>query len=66
MGATWAWDESGADLGTAWRQVNYDDSHWASGAAVFYYEFDNPLWCSGAKSTVITYGLYGLLFSQAL
>jgi hypothetical protein len=29
--ARWRYDQSGANLGTAWRQPAYDDSGWASG-----------------------------------
>jgi hypothetical protein len=33
-GAVWKfYDVSGVDLGTAWRETNYNDSAWASGAA---------------------------------
>ncbi len=33
--ATWKSNQSGADLGTAWRQPGYDDSAWSSGAGLF-------------------------------
>lgn len=32
-GATWRYDDSGADLGSAWAAPGYDDSAWASGSA---------------------------------
>jgi len=31
----WRFHEGGADLGSAWRGVNYDDSGWATGGQVF-------------------------------
>lgn len=30
----WLYDQSGQDLGTSWRQVDYDDSAWQSGAGL--------------------------------
>ncbi len=32
-GATWRYNDSGADLGTSWRAANFDDNTWASGPA---------------------------------
>lgn len=32
-GAAWKYDDSGADLGTAWISPTYDDTSWASGPA---------------------------------
>ena len=34
----WRFNDSGTDLGAAWRDPNYDDSAWPSGAALFYQE----------------------------
>jgi hypothetical protein len=31
--AVWKYDDTGVDLGTAWRAPEFDDSHWASGPA---------------------------------
>ncbi|MBN1442366.1 MAG: lamin tail domain-containing protein, partial [Planctomycetes bacterium] len=39
--ASWRYDESGDDLGTAWRQAGFDDSSWPSGPALFYNETGN-------------------------
>jgi len=36
-GATWKYNHTGTDLGTAWRAWNYNDSAWASGAAELGY-----------------------------
>src|SRR5205823_8855832 len=33
---TWRFDESGSDLGTAWRATNYDDSAFDIGQSVFW------------------------------
>jgi len=32
-GSTWKYDESGADLGTAWKEPGFDDSAWKTGPA---------------------------------
>lgn len=34
----WTFNDSGNDLGTAWRQVGYDDSGWSNGPAVLGFE----------------------------
>lgn len=34
--ASWKFNDTGADLGTAWRDPNYNDSSWGSGQALFY------------------------------
>ncbi len=34
----WRFDQSGEDLGTAWREVGFDDGAWASGRALFFNE----------------------------
>jgi len=33
VGAIWKYEDSGADLGTSWRAMNFNDSAWASGPA---------------------------------
>jgi hypothetical protein len=38
----WRYDESGADLGTAWREPGYDDSTWPSGPSLLGFE-ESPL-----------------------
>jgi hypothetical protein len=38
----WRYDSSGGDLGTGWREVNYDDAPWALGRGVLARE-NNPL-----------------------
>ena len=34
----WKYDQSGTDLGTAWRASSYDDSSWASGPGILGFE----------------------------
>lgn len=51
--ATWKYDDTGADLGSAWRAPAYDDSGWAEGTALFYVE-EAPL--PAEKSTLLTPG----------
>ena len=34
----WKYNQAGADLGTAWRGIQYDDSSWPSGAGLLYVE----------------------------
>lgn len=52
----WAWDESGTDLGTAWRARDYNDSHWSRGRGIFAFEFDPINVCAGAKNTALSLG----------
>ncbi len=37
-GAVWKYDESGTDLGTAWKGTVFDDGAWSSGPATIGYE----------------------------
>ena len=59
LGAVWHYEDSGQDLGTAWRQMAFDDDPWASGKALFY---------AGSGSTVGTgdYQPIPTLFSTGL
>ena len=34
--APWKFNDSGSDLGTAWRETGFDDSAWSASAALFY------------------------------
>ncbi len=36
-GSIWSYNDTGMDLGTAWREVAYDDSTWATGAGKLGY-----------------------------
>lgn len=48
-GATWAYNDTGTDLRTAWYATDYDDSAWSRGAATLGYG-------DGDEATVIAYG----------
>jgi hypothetical protein len=48
-GSAWKYDDTGTDLGTAWRAPSYDDASWASGPAQLGYG-------DGDEATVISYG----------
>lgn len=48
-GATWSYNDTGTDLGTAWRAPDYDDSGWAEGPAELGYG-------DGDEATVLSYG----------
>jgi hypothetical protein len=49
----WRFNDTGTDLGVAWREANYNDSAWPSGAALFFQE-DAPL--PATKNTPLTPG----------
>ena len=38
VNASWRYDQSGTDRGTAWREPGYDDTAWPTGAALLYVE----------------------------
>jgi len=48
-GSVWRYNDSGTNLGTAWRGVSYNDAAWASGPAQLGYG-------DGDEATVISYG----------
>jgi alkaline phosphatase len=48
-GSVWQYNDTGTDLGTAWREPVYDDSKWKSGPAKLGYG-------DGDEATVISYG----------
>ncbi|MDB6032524.1 MAG: exported protein of unknown function, partial [Verrucomicrobiales bacterium] len=49
----WKFNDTGTDLGTAWRDPNYNDAPWPTGAALFFEE-DAPL--PAAKNTPLAPG----------
>ncbi|MBN2475332.1 MAG: lamin tail domain-containing protein [Pirellulales bacterium] len=49
----WSYEQSNTDLDTAWRTVGYDDSQWASGAALLYVESSG---LPAPKNTPLTLG----------
>jgi Lamin Tail Domain/CotH kinase protein len=53
LAATWLYNDTGIDLGSAWRQLAYNDSAWGSGPALFFVE-DAPL--PGPKNTPLVPG----------
>jgi len=50
VSAAWRWDASGRDLGTAWREVNYDDGDWTEGEGSFHYAMTPPTLSQMASS----------------
>ena len=48
-GASWKYDDTGTDLGSGWRALEYDDSSWSVGPAQLGYG-------DGDEATVISYG----------
>ena len=48
-GANWAYLDTGADLGIAWRNTNFNDSNWATGPAELGYG-------DGDEETTISFG----------
>jgi hypothetical protein len=48
-GAVWRYEDTGTDLGTAWRATNYNDSGWGIGPAQLGYG-------QGDEATVVWYG----------
>jgi len=49
----WRYEQSGADLGTAWRVPGYDDSGWAVGNGLFY---NTAAGLPAPKNTPLTLG----------
>ena len=49
FGAAWRYMDQGIDLGTAWREIAFDDSAWASGPAQLGYG-------DGDEATVVSFG----------
>ena len=48
-GANWAYLYTGADLGIAWRNTNFNDSNWATGPAELGYGY-------GDEETTVSFG----------
>ena len=61
MTDTWKYNQTGTDLGTAWRQPGYNDNAWPAGAALLYVE-NSPL--PEAKNTPLTLGQTTYYFRQ--
>jgi hypothetical protein len=48
-GSVWKYLDNGSDQGTAWREINFDDSAWRSGPAQLGYG-------EGDEATIVSYG----------
>lgn len=59
----WRFEQSGTDLGSAWRQPQFDDSGWASGKGVFYVESAE---LPAPKNTPLTLGRLTYYFRTAV
>ncbi len=49
FGANWRYNDTGANLGTAWRDTNFNDSSWSSGPSQLGYG-------DGDEATVVDFG----------
>lgn len=49
LGASWRYEDTGADLGVVWRAPDFDDSAWSAGAAELGYG-------DGDEATVVSFG----------
>lgn len=58
----WNYEQSGTDLGTEWREINYDDSRWPSGEALFYVESSS---LPAEKNTALRLGETTYYFRKA-
>ena len=56
QGSVWKYLDNGSDQGTAWRQTDYDDSVWKSGAAPLGYPASEDHGDFGKIATIIGYG----------
>ncbi len=56
---TWSYDQSGANLGTAWRATSFDDSAWPQGPSVLGVEA-NPLPTPAVLNTMLNLNLDGV------
>lgn len=52
----WAWNDSGDDLGTAWREVNYPDADWARGRGVFAFDNAPSTFCDAPRNSSLSLG----------
>jgi hypothetical protein len=53
VNAQWSYEQSGADLGTAWKETNYIDAAWALGRGVLGYDNANNSFVAGLTNTVL-------------
>ena len=59
----WRYEQSGTDLGTAWRTPGYDDSAWPVGAGLLY---NTPATLAAPKNTLLDIGPTTYYFRTAL
>ncbi|MBI1839869.1 MAG: lamin tail domain-containing protein, partial [Verrucomicrobia bacterium] len=59
----WKFQQAGKDLGTAWRDKNFDDSTWPVGSALFYNTSSN---LPAAKNTQLALGPLTYYFRKAI
>jgi hypothetical protein len=52
FGSRWSYDQSGADLGTAWREVGFDDSAWPSGQSLLGFDPTPSNWPEPIRTTL--------------
>jgi hypothetical protein len=64
-GSFWAWDDSGMDLRSDWREPDYPDTAWPRGQAGFYFGSRTMPFCGASKSTWITFGYTTYYFRTA-
>ncbi len=57
----WKFEQSGADLGAAWRAPDFNDSRWRAGQALFYVETSE---LPAPKSTALTLGAITYYFRK--
>ena len=55
-GSTWKYLDNGSNQGTAWKEANFDDSNWKSGAAPLGYPEGEEHGDFGDIATTIEYG----------
>jgi len=48
-GSVWSYNDTGVDLGSSWKDPNYDDSNWATGNAILGYG-------DGVETTSLNFG----------
>jgi len=53
MNATWRYEASGTNLGTAWKDLTYSDSAWPQGRGVLGYENGNNSFVQTLTNTVL-------------
>lgn len=65
MDASWKYHDGSADLGTDWRNPDYDDSAWKSGKALLGYDSGKKTWPEPGLMTRITPNLSSYYFRHA-